>query len=71
MNESLFCRQHILKALTVIYCSTWKLYSRVMPQTHAATFSRIKCKDQLVLEVVLSGHNQSVLQRRVWNVYDR
>ncbi len=28
-NKSLFCRQHILKALTVIYCSTRKLYYRI------------------------------------------
>ena len=59
MNESLFCRQHILKALTVIYCSTWKLYSRVMPRTHAATFSRINCKDQLVLGSCIIG-SQSI-----------
>ncbi len=41
MNECLICRQHILKVLTVIYCCTWKLYSRVLPRTHTATFSRI------------------------------
>ncbi len=49
MNESLFCQQHTLKALIVIYCSTRKLCSQVMPRTHDVTSSEINCKDPIVL----------------------
>ncbi len=55
MNESLFCRQHTLKALIVIYCSTRKLCSQVMPQTHDVTSSEINCKDPIVLGSSIVG----------------